>query len=153
MSNPAAAPRRERLGRERPGVVLHGPPITVRCRCGEPRDLAYGEVWQCADCDLRWDTRQIPREQYQRIRMVQLRYRAVPVVMGLLVAGLALVFYLTGNTYSMFILVPVALMGWMTLLRPIQRNRYRRAIADLPTWKLRPDPSPSSHDHESSYGS
>ncbi|MBO0828298.1 MAG: hypothetical protein J2P24_11015, partial [Streptosporangiales bacterium] len=122
MSNPApAARKRERLGRERPGVVLHGPPITVRCRCGERRDLAYGEVWQCADCVLWWDTRQIPREQYQRIRMIQLRFRMVPVVLGLAVAALALVFYVTGNTYSMFILVPVALMGWMTLLRPFQR--------------------------------
>ncbi|MBO0889771.1 MAG: hypothetical protein J2P14_02575, partial [Acidothermales bacterium] len=93
MSNPApAARKRERLGRERPGVVLHGPPITVRCRCGERRDLAYGEVWQCADCVLRWDTRQIPREQYQRIRMIQLRFRMVPVVLGLAVAALALVF-------------------------------------------------------------
>lgn len=147
MSRPAPAGRkRERLGRERPGVVLHGPPITVRCRCGERRDLAYGEVWQCADCVLRWDTRQIPREQYQRIRMVQLRFRLVPVVLGLVVAALVLVFYLTGNTYSMFILVPVALMGWMTLLRPFQRNRYRRAIADLPQWRLHPTPL---HDHES----
>lgn len=142
MSNPAAAPRRrERLGRERPGVVLHGPPITVNCRCGERRDLAYGEVWHCADCDLRWDTRQIPREQYQQIRMVQLRYRAVPVAVGLCVAALALFFFLSGNTYSMFILIPVALLGWMTLLRPIQRNRYRRAIANLPKWTLRPEPS------------
>lgn len=147
MRNPApAARRRERLGRERPGVVLHGPPITVRCRCGERRDLAYGEVWQCAECDLRWDTRQIPREQYQRIRVVQLRFRMVPVVLGLAVAALALVFYLTGNTYSMFILIPVALMGWMTLLRPFQRNRYRRAIADLPQWRLRPTPSRDDED-------
>lgn len=146
MTNRAPARKRERLGRERPGVVLHGPPITVCCRCGERRDLAYGEVWQCGDCALRWDTRQIPREQYQRIRTVQMRFRMVPVVLGLAVAALALFFYLTGNTYSMFILIPVALMGWMTLVRPMQRSRYRRAIADLPTWTLRPEPAAAPGD-------
>jgi hypothetical protein len=33
---------RERLGRETPGAVLGGPPITVDCECGERRDLRYG---------------------------------------------------------------------------------------------------------------
>ena len=41
---PAGEPR-ERLGHERPGAVLRGPPITVECECGERAELAYGERW------------------------------------------------------------------------------------------------------------
>lgn len=139
MTGHASRQPRDRLGHERPGAALHGPPISVRCGCGESRDLAYGEVWDCAECGRRWNTRQIPREQYQQIRRLQLRYRALPIAIGLIAAGIALFFYLTGNIFSMFILVPSVLMGWMTLLRPLHRRRYRQAIADLPRWELHPE--------------
>ena len=136
-----AEPRRarERLGREAPGTVLHGPPISVTCECGVKHDLRYGEAWTCERCGRRWDTRQIPREQYEAVRRTQLRFRVLPVVVGLLVATLAVFFTLTGNIFSVFFLLPVALGAWFVFLRPIHRRRYRRAIADLPRWELRPD--------------
>jgi hypothetical protein len=130
---------RERLGHEQPGAVLRGPPISVTCECGEKRDLAYGEDWTCEKCGRRWDTNQIPREQYEVVRRTQLRFRVLPVALGLLVAALAVFFTLTGNVFSVFFLLPVALTGWFALLRPVHRRRYRRAIADLPRWNLRPD--------------
>jgi hypothetical protein len=61
------------------------------------------------------------------------------VVLGLVVASLAIFFTLTGNVFSVFFLLPVALTGWFALIRPVHRRRYRRAIADLPRWNLRPD--------------
>ena len=136
-----AEPRRarERLGREAPGTVLHGPPISVTCECGVKHDLRYGEAWTCERCGRRWDTRQIPREQYEAVRRTQLRFRVLPVVVGLLVATLAVFFTLTGNIFSVFFLLPVALGAWFVFLRPIHRRRYRRAIADLPRWELRPE--------------
>lgn len=129
---------RERLGREAPGSVLGGPPITIACECGEKRDLRYGETWTCERCGRTWDTNDIPREQYELIRRTQLRYRALPVALGVVVATAALFFILTGNFFSLVILLPLSTMVWFFFLRPAHRRRYRRAIADLPRWELRP---------------
>jgi hypothetical protein len=134
---PERAPR-ERLGREAPGSVLGGPPITVTCECGERRDLRYGDTWTCARCGRTWDTNDIPREQYDLIRRTQLRFRLLPIALGLVVATAALVFVVTGNFFSLFILLPLSTMVWFFFLRPAHRRRYRRAIADLPRWELRP---------------
>jgi hypothetical protein len=131
-------PQRERLGHEAPGAVLRGPPITVTCQCGEKRDLRYGEDWTCDDCGRRWDTKQIPPEQYEAIRRTQLRFRVLPVAYGLVTLALAMFFTLTGNIFSVFVLLPLALMLWFYFVRPFHRRRYRRAIAQLPKWDLRP---------------
>jgi hypothetical protein len=130
---------RERLGHEQPGAVLRGPPIAVTCECGEKRDLRYGEDWECEDCGRRWDTNQIPAEQYETIRRTQLRFRVLPVIYGLVVLALAVFFTLTGNIFSVIILLPLAMMLWFYFVRPFHRRRYRRAIAELPRWELRPE--------------
>jgi Flp pilus assembly protein TadB len=130
--------RRERLGREEPGSVLRGPPITITCECGEKRNLRYGEEWQCERCGKRWDTRQIPAEQYAAIRRLQWRFRIVPIALGLVVAALAIFFTLTGNIFNVFVLLPLAMMIWFVFLRPTHQRRYRQAISDLPRWELRP---------------
>jgi hypothetical protein len=130
---------RERLGHEQPGTVLRGPPISLTCECGEKRDLRYGEDWTCEKCGRRWDTNQIPAEQYGAIRRTQLRYRALPVAYGLLVASLAIFFTLTGNIFSVILLLPLSMLTWFYFIRPVHRRRYRRAIAELPRWELRPE--------------
>jgi hypothetical protein len=135
---PDARPR-ERLGHEAPGTVLRGPPIAITCECGIKEDVRYGESWTCEQCGRRWDTTQIPREQYEAVRRTQLRYRALPVGLGLLIAALAIFFSLTGNVFSVFFLMPVALTVWFVFLRPMHRKRYREAIRDLPKWELRPE--------------
>ena len=119
--------------------MLRGPPIAVTCECGEKRDLRYGEAWQCERCGKRWNTRQIPAEDYEAIRRTQLRFRVVPVVFGLVVAAAAAFFTLTGNVFSVFILLPLAMLTWFTFVRPAHRRRYRRAIAELPRWTMRPE--------------
>jgi hypothetical protein len=130
--------KRERIGHEQPGWIMRGPPIAVTCKCGEKRDLRYGEVWTCEQCGKRWDTSQIPAEQYEAIRRTQLRFRVLPVVYGLGVLALAMFFTLSGNIFSVFVLLPLAMMIWFYFVRPVHRRRYRRAIAELPRWELRP---------------
>jgi hypothetical protein len=133
---PSAEPR-ERLGHERPGAVLRGPPITVKCECGERAELAYGERWTCPSCGRMYDTARIPSEDYERIRRTQLRFRILPVAYALLFSAVAVFFIATGNAFSVFLLLPVGLMAWFLLIRPVHRSRYRQAIADLPSWDLR----------------
>jgi hypothetical protein len=133
----AKRPPRERLGREQPGAILRGPPITVTCECGSKHDLAYGDRWTCENCGRAYDSNRIPREEYDVIRRTQLRFRVLPVALGLVVLALAVFFTLTGNVFSVFFLLPVGLMLWFVFLRPLHRRRYRAAIADLPRWDLR----------------
>jgi uncharacterized protein YjeT (DUF2065 family) len=73
------------------------------------------------------------------VRRTQLRYRALPIAVGMLVVVLGIFFTLTHNIINVFILLPLALMGWFVFLRPAHQRRYRRAIADLPRWDLRAD--------------
>src|SRR5437870_2590340 len=42
---------------------MRRPPITIRCECGESRDVAYGELWRCERCGRSWNTQQIPAEE------------------------------------------------------------------------------------------
>jgi hypothetical protein len=124
-------------GKEPPGAVLKGPPITLTCECGQKRDLPYGERWQCEQCGRAWDTNRIPREQYEQIKRISLRFRALPIVFGSVVAAIAIFFTLTGNVFSVFFLLPVALTTWFVFLRPVHRRRYRAAVKGLPRWELR----------------
>jgi hypothetical protein len=125
--------------REKPGAITKGPPITLTCECGEKRELSYGERWDCEKCGRSWNTSRIPREQYEEIRKLSLRYRALPIGFGALVAALAIFFTLTGNIFSVFFLLPVALTTWFVFLRPLWRKRYRQAVRTLPKWELRPE--------------
>ena len=77
-----------------------------------------------------------PPEDYQAIRRLQMRYRALPVALGLLVAATAALFTLSGNVFSIFFLLPLALTGWFVFVRPAPRRRYRAAVARLPRWDL-----------------
>jgi hypothetical protein len=138
----APAPKRWalRFGGEPPGAVTKGPPITVTCECGQGHELFYGERWTCPACRRAYDSRQIPEHEYAQIRRLQLRYRAVPIALGLTVAALAIFFSLTGNIVGVFFLMPVALVAWFVFIRPTHRKRYRAAIAELPRWDLRAEP-------------
>lgn len=136
-------PLRQRIkDHESPRTLLQGPPITISCTCGEKEKVGYGEIWECA-CGRRWNTAQIQAAEYARLRNVQLRFRVVPVVLGLATSGLALVFLLSGNSFSLFFLLPFALILWGMVLRPIQHRRYAKALGQLPQWKLRAEPNDS----------
>ena len=126
-------PPRERLGHEQPGAVLQGPPIAVTCECGEKRDLSYGEDWECESCGRRWDTTQIPAEQYETIRSTQLRFRVLPVVYGLVVGGRRDLLH--PHRQHLLRLHPAAAgADDLVLLRysPFHRRRYRQSHSGAP---------------------
>src|SRR5919109_1749517 len=108
--------RRLRFGGETPGSVTKGPPITVTCECGERHELFYGERWTCPSCGRGYDSAQIPADEYAVIRRLQLRYRAVPIALGVTVAALAIAFTLTGNIFGVFVLMPMALVVWFVFI-------------------------------------
>jgi len=130
---------RLRFGSETPGTITKGPPITVTCECGARKELFYGERWTCPDCGRSYDTSHIPADEYQAIRKLQMRFRAVPIALGLSVALLAILFTLTGNILGVFFIMPMAIISWFVFIRPTHRKRYRAAIAQLPRWDLRAD--------------
>jgi len=127
------------MGSETPGSVTKGPPITVTCECGERKELFYGERCTCPRCGRAYDTRNIPADEYAAIRSLQRRFRAVPIGLGAVVAALAIVFTLTGNIVGVFFILPVAIIAWFVFIRPTHRERYRKAMSDLPRWDLHAD--------------
>ena len=123
-----------------PRAVRKGPPITVKCECGQRRDLKYGEQWQCEQCGRRFDTRKIPIEEYAAIRRTQIRFRLFPIIAGLLLLAAMIVFFILGRAVSAIIVVPFLLASWASFGRPFWRSRYRQAMAkNTPTWTIKAD--------------
>jgi hypothetical protein len=117
---------------------MRGPPITVRCECGEARHVPYGETWQCETCGRRWNTAQIPPDEYWGIMrdMRRLRISTIGVALGLAaVFGLLALFVSEG----LFLLLPVVLAGWFIWYMPWWRRRIRKRARTLPKWNLRPE--------------
>jgi hypothetical protein len=120
---------------------MAGPRITVTCDCGEQRQIAYGESYECA-CGRRWSTDQIPADEYGRLRDIVRRYRIAGWSVGLLFAAVMLVFAVT-RPAALIVIVPGVLMVWGGWLRPFVRRRYSRAIASASrSWELRPQGPP-----------
>ena len=119
--------------------ALRGPKITVSCRCGEKQYLAYGERWTCETCGRTWDTRQIPAEQYAAIRATQLRYRRIPLVISVVALACIVAGVLVGKALGGLIVVAIAATTWSMFFRPIHSRKYRKALAQLPTWTLTPE--------------
>jgi Flp pilus assembly protein TadB len=114
------------------------PPITIACECGETEHVPYGETWQCRSCGRRWNTRQIPADEYWGIMREMRRHR-------LSVIGIALAFSLAFAllaifvTESLFLLLPVVLALWFIWYMPAWRRKVRRRARSLPKWNLRPE--------------
>jgi hypothetical protein len=119
--------------------TVRGPKITVSCRCGEKQYLAYGERWTCETCGRTWDTRQIPAEQYAAIRATQLRYRRIPLVISVVALACIVAGVLVGKALGGLIIVAIAATTWSMFFRPIHSRKYRKALAQLPTWTLTPE--------------
>jgi len=125
---------------ELPRSVRKGPPITVTCECGQKRNLQYGEQWRCDRCRHRYDTRQIPIEEYAAIRRTQLRYRMIPLAAGLFLLAAMIVFFVAGRAFSGLVIAAFLVAAWSMFGRPFFRSRYRRALsANVPTWNLKSD--------------
>jgi hypothetical protein len=117
---------------------VKGPPITVTCECGQVRSLAWGVRWECETCGKRWNTGQIPAEQYEELIRAVRGYRLQ-----------ALIF--TGVMFAIFVplivLVDVRIgftglivfFAWAYLLRPRQRRKVAEAIRANSRWQLEPE--------------
>jgi hypothetical protein len=117
---------------------VEAPAITVTCECGESRQLAYGERWQCEKCRRTWDTSNIPAEDYEAVRRIQRRYRAVPMVLLVITVAAVALFMAYGRVLAI-VLLPVVMTIWFIFGRPLQRRWLHEQISALPEWKLKAD--------------
>jgi hypothetical protein len=115
---------------------VKGPPITVRCDCGLVQHVPYGEAWTCPDCGRRWDTNQIPADEYFGVLRDMRRYRLQAMVLGSAI-GLAVVLFAAFTHRPVFPLALIAMTGWWILYMPQWRKKVRMRARDLPRWKLR----------------
>ena len=122
-----------------PRSVRRGPPITVTCDCGESRYLRYGERWTCEKCGKTWNTKRIPVEQYAAIRATQMRYRRVPIAISVFALAAVIACILVGKALGGLLVIGILATTWSMFFRPIHRRKYREAIAELPTWKIKPE--------------
>ena len=114
------------------------PPITISCECGETRDVAYGERWQCEKCGRSWNTAQIPAEEYEQLLRSVRRHKLEILVLGVLVA--AVVIPLIALVSARFIaVVPLLMALWLFVVLPRWRWRYRRTARNAPRWQLHPE--------------
>jgi hypothetical protein len=118
--------------------LVRGAPITIRCECGRVERVPYGGTWVCEDCHRRWNTNQIPAEDYWGImrEMRKLRLAAIAAAVGItLVFGVLAL----AVSRSVLFLLPLVLGGWYIWYMPWWRRRVRRRARSMPTWELRPE--------------
>jgi hypothetical protein len=114
------------------------PPITIKCECGEVRSVPYGERWVCETCGRRWNTEQIPAEEYEALLRTVRRYRFQTIVFAavmLAVFAPLVVFVDVRIGFTALILG----FAWAFLLRPWQRQRVVRAVRSGSRWQLHPE--------------
>jgi len=117
---------------------MRRPPITVKCECGEKRDLAYGERWRCERCGRIWDTNQIPAAEYDGLLRRMRRYRLEAVVLAALLAAIFVPLIVVVSDAFIFV-VPVIAAVWLFVYLPMWRRKVRRAAANAPRWQLHPE--------------
>jgi hypothetical protein len=122
---------------ELPRGVRRGPPITVKCECGQRRDLRYGERWRCEGCGRRYDTNRIPLEEYATFRRNRVRDRYLPSVVFLALTAAVVAFVLIGRPFASILIFAVVGFTWGTFVRPRRRRRQYKAIADRPKWNIK----------------
>lgn len=132
---PSLGPLRSRVQQS---SRMWGPPITVSCDCGEMNQLSYGETWACDRCGRRWNTSQIPAEEYwgllRDLRRERLRVIGIAIALAA-VFGLLAVFV----SEALFLLLPMILVGWFIWYMPLWRRRLRRRVRNMPKWELHPE--------------
>jgi len=117
---------------------VKGPPITIRCECGEVERVPYGETWSCQGCGRRWNTARIPADEYWAILRDMRRFRLSAIGAAIL---LAVIFVLLAVfvAESLFLFLPVVLAGWYIWYMPLWRRKVRRRARNLPSWNLHPE--------------
>jgi hypothetical protein len=117
---------------------MRGASITVRCDCGQVQYVPYGATWQCPECERKWDTNQIPPDEYWGI-MRQMRDERVKVmVAAVVVAGGFAALAVTAGPAA-WALAPIVVGAWMLIFMPRWRRKLRAKARSVPTWQLRPE--------------
>jgi hypothetical protein len=117
---------------------MRGAQITVRCDCGGVGYVPYGERWECGSCGRRWNTGQIPAEEYWGIMrdMRRLRITVILTMLGLVVPLVALS-VVAG--IRILLLIPVLMGFWYLFYMPRWRRQVREKARSLQRWKLHPE--------------
>jgi hypothetical protein len=124
---------------ELPRSIRRGPPITIRCECGERRDLQYGELWTCEKCGRGWSTLHIPAAEYDRLRRTELRYRWIPVALAALVITLVVLLVVADRAFAGIVLAALAATAWTVYGRARWDRRYLGATENPSSWTIEPE--------------
>jgi Flp pilus assembly protein TadB len=116
---------------------LRRPPITVKCDCGESREVAYGDRWRCETCGRSWNTGQIPAEEYEGLLRRVRRHKLEAVAMTVIAAAVLIPLIVVVRS-GFVLLIPIA-MAWLFVVLPAWRRRYRRTAREAPRWELHPE--------------
>lgn len=114
------------------------PPITIKCECGEKRDVAYGERWECETCGRAWNTQQIPAEEYESL-LRSIRRRKLEAFAAAAIGAAILIPLIAFVSATFIALVPLTMAAWLFVFLPAWRKRYRRTAAAAPRWQLHPE--------------
>jgi hypothetical protein len=117
---------------------VKGARITVKCDCGELNYLEYGEQWECPRCGRRWNTAQIPADEYWGV-MRQMRGFRIRAMMTALALGGGFAILAVTVSWSFFLLLPVFMSAWYLFYMPRWRQRVRRQARATPQWELHPE--------------
>ena len=136
----ASRPRRglSRLSGKIYNASVRGALITVRCDCGGVGYVPYGERWECPTCHRRWNTGQIPAEEYWGIMrdMRRTRINVLATALGLILPILILT---AVAGIRILALLPVVMGFWFLFYMPRWRRRVRLQARNLQRWQLHPE--------------
>jgi hypothetical protein len=137
---PASRPRRDLSWR--PGKTynasVRGAVITIRCDCGGVGYVPYDARWECPTCHRRWNTSQIPAEEYWGIMrdMRRMRINVLATALGIVIPIVALSVVLG---FRILLLLPVVMSFWFLFYMPRWRRRVRQQARNLTKWQLHPE--------------
>lgn len=117
---------------------MRGAPITVRCDCGQVQYVPYGDTWTCPKCSKRWNTNQIPSEQYWGI-MREMRGERIKVMIAALVLAGGFALFAMRSGPAAWALAPIVVAAWMLVFMPRWRRKLREKTRAIPTWQLHPE--------------
>jgi hypothetical protein len=117
---------------------VRGAQITVRCDCGGIGYVPYGERWECRTCHRRWNTGQIPAEEYWGI-MRDMRRMRITVIATALAVVIPIVALSAIAGIRILLLLPLVMSFWFLFYMPRWRRRVREQARSLRRWTLHPE--------------
>ena len=137
---PAFRPRRalSRAPGKTYNASVRGAVITIRCDCGGVGYVPYDARWECPTCHRRWNTGQIPAEEYWGIMrdMRRMRINVLTTALGIVIPIVALSVVLG---FRILLLLPVLMSFWYLFYMPRWRRRVRQQARSLQRWQLHPE--------------